>query len=303
MLVCRDEISGWITSFDKYAGSSKGDSDSSFWLSIYSGSSISVDRKTGEERTIYIPMASVSITGSIQPGTMYRLLKKEHRDSGLAARILMANPPRKTKRWSDAEISEQLTKNYEKLIRKLYTLEPKKDENGTIVPNYAVLSDDAFSLWTNFYNQHNKEMINTSGDLAAAYSKLEELPLRLALILHFARWASGDKDLISRSTIDSKSLKAAIEITEWFKYEMKRIYDHFSEDKQEREYRKYFDWIDRKGGRVTVRDFQLGNNNIRTASDAEKVLNELQAIGYGDWENSKPGKSGRPTKYFVLNDQ
>lgn len=54
LLLARDELKGWIGSFDRYAGG-KGGADSAHWLSMHNGESIIVDRKTGIPRTIYVP--------------------------------------------------------------------------------------------------------------------------------------------------------------------------------------------------------------------------------------------------------
>ena len=65
VLLARDELAGWIGGFDRYARGSR--SDAPHWLSMWSGESIVVDRKTGPQRTILVPRAAVSICGGIQP--------------------------------------------------------------------------------------------------------------------------------------------------------------------------------------------------------------------------------------------
>ena len=62
VLVTRDEIAGWLGSFDRYIGK-RAAGDEAHWLSMYSGESITVDRKTGSPRTIHVPSALVSVTG------------------------------------------------------------------------------------------------------------------------------------------------------------------------------------------------------------------------------------------------
>ena len=57
LLLSRDELSGWIGSFDRYAGG-KGGADAANWLSMHVGESIIVDRKTGIQRTTFVPSAS-----------------------------------------------------------------------------------------------------------------------------------------------------------------------------------------------------------------------------------------------------
>ena len=65
-----DELSGWLGGFDRYA-TGNGSSDASAWLSMHDGETLIVDRKTGQRVTI-VPLASVSITGGIQPAILAR---------------------------------------------------------------------------------------------------------------------------------------------------------------------------------------------------------------------------------------
>ncbi|GAG23361.1 unnamed protein product, partial [marine sediment metagenome] len=62
VLLARDELAGWIGSFDRYSGGKSG-ADAAHWLSMHNGESLVVDRKTGAVRTIYVPSALVSVTG------------------------------------------------------------------------------------------------------------------------------------------------------------------------------------------------------------------------------------------------
>jgi hypothetical protein len=93
LLLARDELAGWIGSFDRYAGG-KGGADAAHWLSMHNGESIIVDRKTGIPRTIYVPQASVSVCGGIQPAILHRALGIEHRESGLPV-----PKPSRLQRW------------------------------------------------------------------------------------------------------------------------------------------------------------------------------------------------------------
>lgn len=81
----RDELVGRIGGFDKYSNSGRASADAAHWLSIYNADSLIVDRKTGEQRTLFVPNPAVSVCGGIQPGILARVLGEEHRENGLAA--------------------------------------------------------------------------------------------------------------------------------------------------------------------------------------------------------------------------
>ena len=91
VLLHRDELSAWFGSFDRYRSGKGGDCPN--WLSIFGCETIAIDRKTGIPRTIYVPRPNVSICGTIQPGTLARVLTREYLENGLASRFLFARPP------------------------------------------------------------------------------------------------------------------------------------------------------------------------------------------------------------------
>lgn len=74
LLLAREELSGWLTGFNQYR-SGQG-SDVPNCLEMYRAGPVIVDRKTGT-RTVYIPRAAVSVCGTIQPGTLQRVLTPE----------------------------------------------------------------------------------------------------------------------------------------------------------------------------------------------------------------------------------
>ena len=99
---------------------------------------------------------------------------REHRESGLAARLLLAYPPRKPKRWTDADIDPDAEEDIAKLIDRLYELRPAREASGEPFPATVRLSPEARQLWIAYYNVHADEQADLTGDLSAAWSKLEE---------------------------------------------------------------------------------------------------------------------------------
>lgn len=60
-----DEVAGWIARLNAYATGPKG--DESVWLSIFGARPLIVDRKTGDEPTLMVKRAFVSVCGGIHP--------------------------------------------------------------------------------------------------------------------------------------------------------------------------------------------------------------------------------------------
>ncbi len=301
VLLARDELAGWIGSFDRYDAKGKGGADAANWLSMFNAESIIVDRKTGIPRTIHVPQAAVCVSGGIQPVILQRALSIEHRESGLAARLLLTCPPRKAKQWTEADIDSGAEVELDQLFDRLYELAGTVGDDGDARPVLMRLSSDAKTAWKAYYNAHNVEHADLTGDMAAAWSKLEEYAARLALVIHLVRWAANDPGLADSEVVDLASMEAGIALTKWFKHEARRTYAVLDETDEERDERRLAEWITRKGGSATVREIQRGCRWLRQPGMAEAALDALAKTGQGHWLDSAPaGNGGRPTRVFAM---
>ena len=301
LLLARDELAGWIGSFDRYAAKGKGGADAANWLSMFNAESIIVDRKTGIPRTIHVPQAAVCVSGGIQPVILQRALSIEHRESGLAARLLLTCPPRRAKQWTEANIDPGAEAELVHLFDRLYELAGTVGDDGDARPVLVRLSGDAKTAWKAYYNAHNVEQADLTGDMAAAWSKLEEYAARLALVIHFTRWAANDPNLADSDIVDAASMNAGIALAKWFKHEALRVYAMLDESDTERDERRLLDWIGRKGAPVTAREVQQGCRWLKDPGTAEAALDELEKTGRGTWQDAPPSaKGGRPARVFVL---
>jgi hypothetical protein len=299
LLLARDELAGWIGSFDRYANRGKTSADSANWLSMFNAESIIVDRKTGTPRTIHVPQAAVSVVGGIQPAILRRALGREHRENGLLARLLLTCPPQRPKHWTEDDINPSAEAELARLFDRLYELQPAVGDDGEPRPVLVHLSDEAKSVWVSYYNAHAAEQADLTGDLASAWSKLEEYAARLALVVHYVRWAAGD--VANETRLDAASMNAGIMLTNWFKHEARRVYATLDETDLEREQRELTQWIERRGGTVTVRDVQRGLRRLRGPGAAEAALESLVEAGLGRWEDIPSGQQGgRPSRCFRL---
>ncbi len=301
LLMVRDELAGWFN-FDRYAGG-KGGGDAAKWLKMFGGRPMVVDRKTGG--TLYVPRAAVSIAGGIQPETLRRGLGQEHRDNGLAARLLLTCPPRKPKRWTEAEVNATTEAAVAKVFARLFGLTPETDDDGDERPRLVTLADDGKLAWVTFFNEHASEQVNLSGDEAAAWSKLEGYAARLALVVHLTRWAAGDATLSDPARVDEASIAAGVVLSRWFGDEARRVYAILGESDEGRESRRLVDWIENKGGTLTVRDLTRGPREYRDPDDptakARAALDELVKAGRGRWgPDDHAGGRGRRTDRFQL---
>jgi hypothetical protein len=300
VLLARDELAAWLRAFDKYSINSKG-AEAPNWLSLYSAKSITIDRKTSG--TIHVPIAAVSIAGGIQPHVLKRALSNENRENGLAARLLMAMPPRCRKRWTDATVDSMTSKAVKQVLGKLFALEHEyspvgQDGNsaGHCKPEVVRLSQEAKLEYVAFYNKHAERLENAAGDWSSALSKLEELPARLALVIHMVKWANGEA--VKQDEVDADSMQRAIHLTRWHIHETQRIYQFLDATESEEIRWRLLEWIRRRGGSTTVRElYSSGPREYRNnPAAAEEALNNLVKAGWGYWQT----ETRRPTRVFSL---
>ena len=300
LLVPTDELAGWFRSFNRH---DKGGGDAQQWISIYSAEAVSVDRKgnrnsRGVMRPIKVYCPFVAITGAIQPELWSQVVTAEHQANGMAARFLMAWPPRRSKKWSEATVSTPTGEAYASLIQMLIDLDHDTTDNGHYGPKYIEMDANAKRIFRNWYNRHNLDHVDRDGSLAAASAKIEEIPLRIGLIIHCVRHATGD---CQSDRVDADTMQAAITIADWHMAEAERIYDIMATESLSRPDRELADWIKAKGGSITVRELVSGKRSIKNADQATERLNALESAGYGNWQNvlTTP-KGGRPSRKFVL---
>jgi hypothetical protein len=313
LLVARDELAGWLNSFDAYK-SARG-ADVAHWLSMHRAGSLLVNRKTGRN-LIRVPRAAVCVCGGVQPRTLAAALAgrysadgpeqmdkppSEHFANGLAARLLLAYPERIPKQWTDADIGDDIRQTIRLRFNDLFSLEAPTDEFGELVPVDLPLTAEAKRRYIAFYNANASEQCDLEADLAAAWAKVEGYAARLALL-----W-----ELVSdpeAQTVSDTAMEAGIGLARWFVDEAARIYRDLggtgddSETRAYREQQRLAEWIRDHDGAVTVRDLTRGPRQFRGDSKAaEAALNRLLEGGYGHWESSVESDSGgRPTRIFVL---
>jgi hypothetical protein len=267
---------------------------------MFGARTIMVDRKTGHPKVIHVPRAAVCVTGGIQPATLSRNLKRENFKNGLAARMLLAYPPRRKKQWTEDEISEATEGALVKLFDQLFEMQPDVDSEGDPTPHTVYLSPEGKSAWIKFYNEHADEHVELSGDLSAAWSKLEGYAARLALVVHCVRVASGEG--VDPDRIDQQSIDAGVRLSRWFGQEAQRVYAMLQEDEEAREFRKLIENIERNGRSITTRELQRSSQaTYPTADHAELFLMCLVGNGYGKWEDIPTSAAGgAPSRRFVL---
>jgi len=301
LVMVKDELAGWWGGFDQYRAKGRG-TDVANWEQLHNGGALIVDRKGGSgapRLRIYIRPCAVSVTGGVQLATLIRVLKPEHFESGLVARVLFAMPPERLRQWTDVAVSEEDELSIDGIIDRLYELAPDYDRNGAISPKYLGMNTAAKAAYERFFNEHNQQLHNLHGDLKSAWSKREGYVGRCALVLHLSRWAAGEPG-VNPDQLDEASLHNAIKLVRWFAYEDRRVYAALSEGSAEREDRELIQLIESRGGKMSVREI-MRITHVEDAGQVETTLNRLVKAGAGHWTyDDRGGGPGAPKRVFVL---
>ncbi|AWM36961.1 DNA polymerase I, thermostable [Gemmata obscuriglobus] len=301
LVIGQDELSAWIGSFVKYAGKT-GASDLPRWLQLHHAGTINYTRKTGDpdKREVRVRGVGVSVTGTIQPKVLSRVLTEEFRASGFLARLLLALPPWRKRQWTEAEIDEPTRGAFAALLGDLHRLPAGTWPNGKPAPHLVPLGADAKARFVAFYNANGEALETADEDMSAVMSKLEGYALRFALIFHCCRLQARAHE----HPIAADDMGAAVELTTWFRDEAERAYLALAEPPEVQGARHLLEAVRklaaRCGGAVRARDLHRSNQKRYTAAAAEAALDGLVRLGFGRWEPVAGGSNGGPpTRAFV----
>lgn len=282
VLLERDEISGWVSSFDRYSNGKSG-GDVSQWLPCYNAAPWTVDRKTSG--TIVIPAAAVSIFGGIQPKVLVRSFGP-HVDNGLLQRFILAAPPEGQPQWPDGDVDFATTAAMNGLFDTLFSLRP----DATGKPRVLDLDPDALDAFKEWWLEIGKQRQKTAGPTKSMLSKAEAWAARLALVCHLIRQAGAEPALGNR--IDVDSIRRGIGLARWAAREWRRVFHSMTAGAALEDDAALRQWIAARGGVATARDVARGLAKYRGPRQAEAALQRLTRSGAAEWQASPTG--GRP---------
>ena len=204
-----DELASWFKNFNRY---NKG-SEQEFWLSVWNGDKIKINRKTSDP--INIPMPFVPVAGTIQSGVLNELAENRTKN-GFIDRLLFVVPDNlKKDYWSETELSPAIDENWHTIISKLLDVPIIQDETNNPRPEILRFTPEAKQLlfeWqkelTDLSNKPENEAVS------GIYAKIEMYAIRLALILEMARFACGESQ---KQAVGIEAVRGALKLVEYFK--------------------------------------------------------------------------------------
>jgi len=216
-----DELAGWFKNFNRY---NKG-SEMEFWLSVWSGKPINIDRKSGEP--IFIPLPFISVCGTIQNGILNELAKDSRMQNGFIDRILFVIPENLQKEyWSDTELGVDIHESWQTIVSNILELSISKDETDTPCPKILRFNPDAKQLLFKWQKTNTDESNDAQNDaVSGIYSKLEMYAIRLALILQMMMYSCDESD---KDEIGVQAVEGALKLIEYFKQSAIKVHSIIS---------------------------------------------------------------------------
>lgn len=213
--VYADELASWFNNFNRY---NKG-SEEQFWLSVWSGNGVKVNRKTSEPLNIALPF--IGVTGTIQPGVLNKLAENRTENGFLDRLLFVINEALKKEYWSENELPHEIAENWEAVITAILNQPLSTDEAGTLQPQILRFAPDAKNRLFEFNKELTDLSNHTQSDVyRGTLAKVESYAIRFSLILEILAYACGQSD---KGEIGLQSVEGALKLVEYFKNTAKRV--------------------------------------------------------------------------------
>ncbi|MDQ2719657.1 MAG: YfjI family protein [Bacteroidota bacterium] len=213
-----DELAAFLKSFNKYKS---GGGDEEVMLSLFSGKSISVNRKSSEP--IFIEKPFISIIGSIQPQVLINLLGNNKIDNGLTHRFLFAFPENVIREdLSDDDVPEHIEELYQTFIDRILIADFFQADGYPA--QKITLSKEGYDAYKIFRRKINETINNEkSNAISGIYAKLDTYSLRIALILHVMRMGCHEQG-IDPYQVSADTFCKAAELIEYFENSALKVF-------------------------------------------------------------------------------
>ena len=296
LLFSRDELSGWLGSFDRYGGSG---SERAMWIEAYGGRPFIIDRiKLGEP--IKIPHLSVSVLGTIQPDKLVSALLKGV-DDGLSGRFIWV--------WPDPLPPSRPTVSVENdpalnALRRICALQMVENDQGISHPAILPLSSEASDRFQEWREEHCiDDTAGTAGLVASANAKMPGRVIRMAIVLEYLWWSAKPNDPEPSEISTTALVYSAALAEDYFKPMSERVYGDASLPEQDRQAATLARWIKRERPNViNVRDLRrkVRLPGLTETKDAEAALRSLAEANWVFLPEHEH-KRGQPKKDWRVN--
>jgi hypothetical protein len=258
IVLVRDELIGWVQGMNQYREGGKG-ADQQFWLSAWSGATETVDRKkTRDQGPLRVRHPFIGVVGGLTPDKLPTLRgdrpRRRAEQDGFIDRVLLCYPKEllvEEENWK--LISEEAQGRLAKVYDRLRSLQMVPLEEGGVIKSYrpfvVKLNASGRRPWQDFTREHAHERNDADfpRHLVGPWSELRGYCVRLALFVHYLRWATdeieGDDD--GTEPVDGEDVRRAVRLVNYFKSHAKKVYATMDADHQAADARHVVKWLER----------------------------------------------------------
>jgi hypothetical protein len=188
------------------------------YLSMYGGEPVTVTRADRTRSLIHIPHATVSVSGTIQPGVLIGAMTNKNVLSGLLGRFLGSMPDSRLNLFQFNATHEDEIDEWEEICRRLHQLQGFDGEPRIV--SVESLALDYYARWHNMHAHRIRDSLQTV--VRTADNKLWGNVCRLALVDHLICCVLERTD--PNRPVGMESIRRAVGLGEYFHAEHARMY-------------------------------------------------------------------------------
>ncbi len=300
LMVVRDELAGWLGSFDRYTSAS---ADRPFYLESYTGGSYTQDR-VKNPMPIHIERLALALFGTIQPDRLADIIRGA--DDGLLPRFLWLWPEPVqfaiTRTGSDVSGAKDRLQR----LNELSLREIGDDDNKELVPVYVPLTQEAVDLLEAFGQEMQRKETTVSGLLLSAYGKARGHALRLSSVLEYLWWCGRNDSTSEPIQVSVEAMRAAITLVQdYFLPMAERVYGDAAATPAERDAKALAGFIvARRLDRLNLRELRKATPGWHGPKDSKRLHAATVYLVEAGWltHAGKPGpQGGHPSTTYQVN--
>jgi hypothetical protein len=212
--VFKDELAGWFKDMNKY----RAGSDLEFWLSSWSGQSISVNRRTANNAFVDKPF--IPVLGGIQPSIFEEFATGVNKENGFVDRILISYPELKVNKYNTSNINYETIEWYRNFVlifkEQIERNFLKFNEAGELIPAKMVFTTESNKEWVRIHDKLTDDQNSDSENeyMKSMIPKQKSYIPRFALLLN-SLWSYFD-DNYKALQVNKESILRAEELSSYF---------------------------------------------------------------------------------------
>lgn len=221
-----DEMLGFFNDLDRYNKSGSGSGKNKI-LSAFSRKTVCITRKkqNGISNDKYIPHATISIFGGIQPKALPQLFTKIDQHRGLDARFLYIPDLEVNFQEEEYEISTGTIELWKYIANKLLDLDVTHTEDKGPETQFISMNYEAREVFNAFQRNANFHAVENE-DIFAYVSKLYGITVRIALILHCLKYAENGQSV--DTPLELETMQSAIDVTIHYIWNLRKIWTYLN---------------------------------------------------------------------------